>query len=288
MHSFIEVQKNKMLKRRGNFPYDFDAFYPAYPTPVMPPNYVHNPAPPPAITPPVPSAAPDASSAPVPSEAEGHPSPPAPESPEIKTEAPKAPSRKPPRRSHHFKPRPRRKSAHTISDEGYGVPSAAEGPASSHHSGKCSICHHPDRRAIEVDFIHWVRPSSIAWEFDISASAICRHARANRLYDLRAEKYIEALDLVVENAQGATVNGDMIIRAIRTATHFRASGQWVEPPKRVIYSIDRDPASAIAPPAPATAFASSSNDSILELAPPVTSEAREIDSQNHFDHDASH
>ena len=264
-----------MLKRRGNFPYDFDAAFPDCPIPVMPPNRAPIPAPiptapPPATDPPLP---------PPPSQPTSS-APSAPQSPEIKTEAPKTSPRKLPRRSHHFKPRPRKISAPSA------PPPANSTPA--HHDLKCSICNHPDRRAIEDDFIHWVRPSVIAWEFDISARAICRHARAIRLYDLRAEKYIEALDLVVENAQGAAVNGDMILRAIRAATHFRASGQWAEPPKRVIYSIEHDPASAIAPPEPATAFASASPDPILELAPPVASEPRETDSQNHLDHDASH
>ena len=266
-----------MLKRRGNFPYDFDAAYPAYPTPVMP----QYPAPPPATPPSIPVAAPPAA----PLAADAPPDTPQPipattlttQTPEIKPPLPETRSRKPIRRSTHFKPRLKQDSAPPPSES-----------AAAHHPAKCSICNHPDRHAIDDDFVHWVRPSTIAWEFDISARAICRHAHATRLYELRARNYIEALDLVVENAQGATVTGDTIIRAIRVATQFRESGQWTEPPRRVIYSIEREPSPAIAPPEAAPALVASNNNPVWELAPPLAPEGGSIDTHNHLENDLSH
>ena len=51
------------------------------------------------------------------------------------------------------------------------------------HSRKCTICRHPDRDAIEHDFLHWCHPVDIAEEFGLADhSSIYRHAPPDYLH----------------------------------------------------------------------------------------------------------
>lgn len=269
-----------MLKRRGNFPYDFDAAYPAYPTPVMPPNYVHNPAPPPAIPPPAASTAPDASSAPVPSEPEGQAlsalvpskaegqasSAPVPSSAEGH---PSTPPHNPRRRTRPLQ----RASAQRNSP----APPTPDVPEPSHHSRKCTICNHPQREAIEDDFVNWINLAGISIDFKVPELSIRRHARATGLYDRRRAKYHAALDLIIEDASRVLSTGDTIIRAIRAASCIDDSGRWVEPPKRVIFTTEHTYGPALPPSPLVPNLVPVKENPILELPTPATNEAVLID-----------
>ena len=49
------------------------------------------------------------------------------------------------------------------------------------HERKCTICEHPDRKAIEQEFLRWYAPQHIAQDHDIPyASAIYRHAHVRQ------------------------------------------------------------------------------------------------------------
>jgi hypothetical protein len=263
MHSFIEVKK--MLKRRGNFPYDFDAAYPDHPTPVMPQNPIQYSAT-------VPTSAKDhalsAPSALVPSATEGHPPTPA-APPKLRKEAKKSEAHKSSaRRRRRTRPLQRASSKNFA----LAAPPPTESEA-SHHSRKCTICHHPDRAAIEDDFVNWINISDISLEFDVPERSIRCHSRATRLYERRRAKYHAALDLIIEDASQVLSTGDTIIRAIRAASCLDDSGRWVEPPKRVIFTTEHAYAPALPPHPPAPNFAPAKENPILELARPATNEA---------------
>src|SRR5271170_6017811 len=89
-------------------------------------------------------------------------------------------------------------------------------PDPARHSRKCVICRHPDREAIDEEFIHWLQPDTIIDEHDLpSRSALYRHAHATGLYTQRRRNMRFALENVIEESSGAKVTGDTIIRAIR-------------------------------------------------------------------------
>jgi len=250
-----------MLKRHGNFPYDYGSKCPdPRSLPILPhPILNSSPARPASV----PAAAPLAAPQPSPVAS------PFPHPPKIKTEARKISPRKPRRRSGPLK--------HPLAkDTGLAVPRADESET-SRHARKCSVCNHPERDTIDDDFIHWMKPHTIAHEFDLPERAIRRHARATGLHELRSRKSLHALDLIIENAKTATVTGDTIIRAIRAASCINAAGKWEEPPKRVIFTVEHVAAPGFAPPPVALALTAASPNPVLELAPPISQKGVLID-----------
>jgi hypothetical protein len=108
--------------------------------------------------------------------------------------------------------------------------------SSSHHSRHCTICRHPEREAIEEDFVHWHPPRHIASDYKITTRALNRHAHAAGLFSLRDRKLRFALGHIVERAMDVTPTADSIIRAVHAYTRVNNSGQWIEPPAHVIVS----------------------------------------------------
>jgi hypothetical protein len=168
----------------------------------------------------------------------------------------------PPRRSAPFKPR----SAPSV------APAAAPQDESeaSRHPRKCSICNHPERDAIDDDFVNWINPFVIAFEFGVSERAIRRHARVTGLNELRSRKSLSALGLIIERAMSSKITGGTVIRAIRATSCINESGQWVEPPKRVIFSIEHVNAPATPLTSVAPALTPARDKPVLELTLPVS------------------
>jgi hypothetical protein len=106
------------------------------------------------------------------------------------------------------------------------------------HARRCAICNHPERDAIEEEFVHWFHADRIADRYELpSRSAVYRHAYATGLYDLRRRNMRYALEHLIEEARLATpVTGDTVIRAVRAHAHLTATGRWIEPPKEIIVS----------------------------------------------------
>ena len=106
------------------------------------------------------------------------------------------------------------------------------------HARRCAICNHPERDAIEEEFVHWFHADRIAERYELpSRSAVYRHAYATGLYDLRRRNMRYALEHLIEEARLATpVTGDTVIRAVRAHAHLTATGRWIEPPKEIIFS----------------------------------------------------
>jgi hypothetical protein len=119
------------------------------------------------------------------------------------------------------------------------------------HARRCAICNHPERDAIEEEFVHWFHADRIAEHYKLpSRSAVYRHAYATGLYDLRRRNMRYALEHLIEEARLATpVTGDTVIRAVRAHAHLTATGRWIEPPKEIIVSRRTIPNNSAALPA---------------------------------------
>lgn len=108
--------------------------------------------------------------------------------------------------------------------------------SSLRHDRKCSVCRHPERAEIEREFLHWRSPEIIAKEYRISHhSSIYRHAHATGLFAQRATHIRLALAPLIEQAMVVPVTADSIIRAVALCASLNDEGQWIDPPKRVIY-----------------------------------------------------
>jgi len=123
-------------------------------------------------------------------------------------------------------------------------------PDFSRHARRCSICAHPDRDAIEGDFIRWNSPSQIAKMYKIAdRSSIYRHAHSTGLFDRRKHEVNRVLETVLENVEQCPIESfDTIIRAARLYTHLDDRGNWTEPPRITYFIAGPPPGSTAAPP----------------------------------------
>jgi hypothetical protein len=109
-----------------------------------------------------------------------------------------------------------------------------------HHQRRCTICHHPDRDAIEEEFIHWHSVREIAFGYEVERRSLYRHAHAFDLFAVRDTKLRFALGHIINRAEHVRVTSDSIIRAIHAFARLDNSGQWIEPPKHVFFSSIRE------------------------------------------------
>ena len=98
----------------------------------------------------------------------------------------------------------------------------------SHHARHCTICHHPERQAIEDEFILWHSPKTIASNYAVGNRSIYRHARALGLFERRAAHLRDALGHIIEKAENAPTTSDAVVRAVYAHSHLSPSGQWIE------------------------------------------------------------
>ncbi|MGA8409546.1 MAG: hypothetical protein WB680_20410, partial [Candidatus Acidiferrales bacterium] len=107
------------------------------------------------------------------------------------------------------------------------------------HERKCVICANPYRDTIESYFLHWYPPHRIAEEFDIpEVRYIYRHAHATGLMQHRRKTMRDSLEYIVERARDVVPTADAVIRAVQACSRINAQGEWVDPPKQVIFSSD--------------------------------------------------
>jgi hypothetical protein len=119
-------------------------------------------------------------------------------------------------------------------------------PDLKRHARKCAICHHPNRADIESAFVSWRNADLIQSDYDLpNYHTIHRHARAQGLYERRRQNLRFAAELLIEHADQAKPDPNVILRAIHACARITDYGEWVEPVRRVIMtSGDRQPASA--------------------------------------------
>jgi hypothetical protein len=115
-------------------------------------------------------------------------------------------------------------------------PGDAESSDLNRHERKCLVCNHPERAAIEDEYLHWHHPHSIAIDFDLRERNIYDHAKATGLRALRAQDRRSVLELILQKAEHAKVTGETIIRALRAYSCLSDDGRWAEPESRVVFS----------------------------------------------------
>jgi hypothetical protein len=108
--------------------------------------------------------------------------------------------------------------------------------ARDHHSRHCTVCNHPERAAIEEEFIHWHDPSEIGLDYEVGRRAVYRHAHAAGLFARRERNMRFALGHMVQRAMNVTPTSDSILRAIRAYSCLNRRGQWIDPPAHVVVS----------------------------------------------------
>jgi hypothetical protein len=95
------------------------------------------------------------------------------------------------------------------------------------HERLCTICNHPDREAIEFDFLHWRNPYNICRQHHIrDGSSIYRHAHATGLFALRRRNSRAVLERLVERVDEANITDIGILRALREYNRLNDDGQW--------------------------------------------------------------
>lgn len=103
------------------------------------------------------------------------------------------------------------------------------------HARKCTICHHPDRDAIEEAFIDWTDSYYLYKNFDLgSKHAVYCHAHATGLFDARRRNVRIALESLIEGAGNVRATPDSVIRAVHALSRVDDKGRWIEPVRRVV------------------------------------------------------
>jgi hypothetical protein len=106
-------------------------------------------------------------------------------------------------------------------------------PDFSRHRRRCTICSHPDRDAIEGDFIRGRNPEQIAKAYSITDRvSVYRHAHYAGLFERRKRQVARVLESFLASAEGCPLEAaDMIIRATRLYVRLNEHGEWSEAPR---------------------------------------------------------
>jgi hypothetical protein len=112
----------------------------------------------------------------------------------------------------------------------------AELSALNRHERKCLVCNHPEREAIEDEYLRWLHPHAIAVRYDLRERSIYIHANATGLRARRAQNRRSVLELILQKTEGARVTGETIIHALRAYSCLDDDGHWREPETRVVFS----------------------------------------------------
>jgi len=147
-------------------------------------------------------------------------------------------------------------------------------PDLARHARKCAICHHPERDAIELDFVRWRHPGNIVDDDELpSRSALYRHAEAARLYRRRQHNLRAALEHIIQEAEGIVVTADTITRAVRVYARLSNDGRWVDPPRHIIvtHRSEAEPSRANLMLGVSTRDSAGNNEPVEPLLPGATS-----------------
>jgi hypothetical protein len=109
----------------------------------------------------------------------------------------------------------------------------------SHHERHCTICHHPERDAIEEAFCQWRKVKFIAREFNATGgpTAIYRHARALNLFKQRNLTLRSSLEFVIEQSECVVPTAEGLVKAIRAYTRINDAGEWIDTPTTHIVKV---------------------------------------------------
>jgi hypothetical protein len=108
---------------------------------------------------------------------------------------------------------------------------AAMGP----HTRRCNVCRHPDRKAIEQEFLRWRSPDKIAQHYHIADhSSIYRHVHATGIFARRRKAVRVALESIIECAEIVKVTASSVVNAVHAYTHINEFGEWIKHPTKHI------------------------------------------------------
>lgn len=110
----------------------------------------------------------------------------------------------------------------------------------TYHSRNCKICRHPERAAIEYDFLHWRNAGKIAEEYNLPWRAVYRHAHAAGLFDRRRRNLRSSLEFLIEGASRVEPSVDGVIRAVQLYARLNDEGRFIEAPKTQHIVISRE------------------------------------------------
>lgn len=107
------------------------------------------------------------------------------------------------------------------------------------HRRVCTICHHPEREAIEESFLQWRSVKLIAREFNATggATSIYRHARALALFKKRNLTLRTCLEFVIEQSERIIPTAEGLVKAIRAYTRINDAGEWIDTPTTHIVKV---------------------------------------------------
>ena len=107
------------------------------------------------------------------------------------------------------------------------------------HRRVCTICHHPEREAIEEAFLQWRNVRLIANEFKATggATSIYRHARALDLFKKRNLALRTCLEFVIEQSERIMPTAEGLVKAIRAYTRINDAGEWIDTPTTHIVKV---------------------------------------------------
>ena len=118
--------------------------------------------------------------------------------------------------------------------------------AQTHLSRHQRKCRHPERETIEGMFLHWQSSSTIHLRFMLpDRSTIYDHAHATGLFAKRRRNLRFALENIIERADECKISAHGIVAAIKACASITASGEWIEPARRVIYTSSSAPAASV-------------------------------------------
>jgi hypothetical protein len=162
---------------------------------------------------------------------------------EAAVKAERAKPRKRPKRKPHPIPTLKQITARPSAPRPQSQPKSQNEIDLSRHKRLCSICHHPDREAIEEAFLQWCNVRVIQREFEIEERAIYRHAHALKLFKQRNLSLRSALEFVIQKAEHVQPTAEGLVKAIHAYTRINDQGQWIDTPTTHIVKVMpmRDP-----------------------------------------------
>lgn len=90
------------------------------------------------------------------------------------------------------------------------------------HQAKCIVCRHPQRAAIERDFVDWLAPSKLAELYNLgSERSVYRHAHFFSLFDRRLSNHQMALGCLIEHAHDVKPTAAAIVSAVRLSADLK-------------------------------------------------------------------
>jgi hypothetical protein len=111
----------------------------------------------------------------------------------------------------------------------------------SRQQRKCVVCHHPQRKEIEQDYLRWGSPTTIAREYGLfGPTTVYRHVHATGIFARRRAKLRLALDPLIEQVTEVNLTAHAIISAIKTSFNLQNARKWTgRPDARIARGVNR-------------------------------------------------